>query len=439
MRIEPQRALQSPYLEVMNFLNEVTLWYPHAISFAPGRPAEHFFEVRNVLPSTLRYISSPGADTPLTSEQEEALLDSLGQYQKTNGIINELLCRFLEQDEHIHTTPDAIMVTNGCQEAVTVLLAGLFERERDVLLVIDPTYTGITGIASILGIEMCSVPGTWDGIDIDALTLGLTHISAQGKRPRALYIIPDFHNPLGVSLSLADRQRLLHLAEEHELLLLEDNAYGMFAYDEGERLPTLKALDRAGVVVYLGTFAKILFPGLRLGFLVADQEVTGTDGHICTLAAELSKVKSFTSVCTSGLPQAIAGGILLEQNCSFQAAIEPKVRFYRTNRDAMLESLDEQFTVDPLLAGRVRWNRPGGGFFLTVELPFDFGKEQMQQCAEQYGVICCPMQFFSLLGRCKNQVRLSFSYVSEEEIKTGIARFAAFVRAEVTRMEALRL
>jgi (S)-3,5-dihydroxyphenylglycine transaminase len=118
--------------------------------------------------------------------------------------------------------------------------------------------------------------------------------------------------------------------------------------------------------------------------------------------------------------------------------IEPKVRFYRANRNAMLESLDEQFAGEPLLAGRVRWNRPGGGFFLTVELPFDFGKEQMQQCAEHYGVICCPMQFFSLLGRCKNQVRLSFSYVSEEEIKTGIARFGAFVRAEVTRTGALR-
>jgi (S)-3,5-dihydroxyphenylglycine transaminase len=422
----------------MNFLNEVTLWYPAAISFAPGRPAEHFFDVRNALPSTLHYVSSLVTDAPLTWEQEEILLNSLGQYQKTNGIINELLCQFLEQDEHIHTTPDAIMVTNGCQEAITVLLAGLFERERDVLLVIDPTYTGITGIASILGIQMYSVPGTWDGIDIDALTLGLKHLSAQGKRPRALYMIPDFHNPLGISLSLADRQRLLHLAEEHELLLLEDNAYGMFAYDEGERLPTLKSLDRAGVVIYLGTFAKTLFPGLRLGFLVADQEVTGTDGHTCSLATELSKVKSFTSVCTSALPQAIAGSILLEHNCSLQAMIEPKVRFYRANRNAMLESLDEQFAGEPLLAGRVRWNRPGGGFFLTVELPFDFGKEQMQQCAEHYGVICCPMQFFSLLGRCKNQVRLSFSYVSEEEIKTGIARFGAFVRAEVTRTGALR-
>lgn len=438
MRIEPLETLQSPYLDVMNFLNEVTLWYPKAISFAPGRPAEHFFDVRNSLSSISRYVSFLAAGVPLTFEEEEALFNGLGQYQKTNGVINELLCRFLERDEQIHTTPEAIMVTDGCQEAMTILLAGLFERERDVLLVIDPTYTGITGIAMVLGIQIHSIPGNWDGgIDVGELTMELKRIYAQGKRPRALYMIPDFNNPLGISLSMIDRQRLLQLAEEHELLVLEDNAYGMFAYDEAERMPTLKALDQAGVVIYLGTFAKILFPGLRLGFTIADQEILGTKGRVHTLATELSKIKSFTTVCTSALPQAIAAGFLLEHNCSLREVIEPKVSFYRANRNIMLESLAKQFESDPLLAGQVRWNRPGGGFFLTVELPFAFGKEQMQLCAEQYGVICCPMQFFSLLGRCKNQVRLSFSYVSENEIKEGIARFGAFVREQVSGMGTL--
>lgn len=433
MRVEPLEALQAPYLDVMNFLNEVTLWYPKAISFAPGRPAERFFDVRNTLSHISRYISSLAADDQLTVEQEEVLLNRLGQYQKTNGIINELMCRFLERDERIHTTADAIMMTDGCQEAMTILLAGLFERGRDVLLLIDPTYTGITGIASVLGVEMYPVPAAWDGIDIDALLLGLDHIRTQGKRPRALYIIPDFNNPLGISMPLADRQRLLRLAEERQLLLLEDNAYGMFAFEQAERLPTLKELDRAGVVIYLGTFAKLLYPGLRLGFLVADQEIVGADGRVCSLAHELSKVKSFTTVSTSALSQAIAGGVLLEHGCSLRELIQPKVRFYRTNRDIMLESLATQFERDPLLAAQVRWNRPQGGFFLTVELPFAFGKEQMQLCAEQYGVICCPMQFFSLLGRCDNQVRLSFSYVSGDEIKAGVARFGAFVRDQVAK------
>lgn len=165
-------------------------------------------------------------------------------------------------------------------------------------------------------------------------------------------------------------------------------------------MPTLKAPDRIGVVISLDTFANILFPSPQLGFLSADQQVTRGDGQGRTLAEELSKIKSFLSVSTSALLQAIAGGLLLAHNCSFRELIEPKARFYQANRDCMLESL----------AGQVRWSRPGGGIFLTVDLPLAFNREQLHLCAEHYGVICCP---------------------SQEEIRTGSARFAAFVRAQI--------
>lgn len=433
MRLEPLKTLQAPCLDVMNFLNEVTLWYPEAISFAPGRPAEHLFDVQGALAELERYVASRVSGTSLSPEQKTMLFNQLGQYQKTNGVINELVCRFLAQDEGIHTTPESIMLTDGCQEAMTILLAGLFERERDVLLVLDPTYTGITGIASVLGIEMHSVPSDQETIDLSALEIGIARVRAAGKRPRALYITPDFHNPLGISLSLEDRQRLLKLACEQEMLLFEDNAYGMLAYDGAERLPTLKALDRDGVVIYLGTFSKLLFPGLRLGLLVAGQEVEVAAGKLAPLTGELSKVKSFTTVTTSALSQAIAGGILLKHSCSLREVMETKVAFYQANRDAMLSALESCFSRDPLLAGCVTWNRPGGGFFLTVNLPVPFTGEQMQQCAQQYGVICCPMTFFSLLGRCKHQIRLSFSAVSPTEISEGVARLHRFVHDQVAQ------
>lgn len=319
------------------------------------------------------------------------------------------------------------MVTDGCQEALTILLAGLFDRAEDVLLVIDPTYTGILGTATFLEVEVCPVAGDGDRVDLEALSHAVQAIRERGKRPRALYITPDYNNPLASCMSLEDRYRLLALAEEQELLLLEDNAYGMLSYDEGERLPTLKALDQAGVVIYIGTFSKLLFPALRLGFVVADQELILPGERTCLLATELSKVKSFTTVSTSALSQAIVGGILQEQGCSLEQLILPKVALYRTNRDTMLESLEQNFNQDPLLQGRVNWNRPGGGFFLTINLPFTFAKEEMQRCAEQYGVICCPMVFFSQLGGCEQQVRLSFSSVSPEEIRAGVARFWRFV------------
>lgn len=424
MQIQQPETLQATCLDVMNFLNEVTLWYPSAISFAPGRPAEQFFDVQKELAALSRYAEHVAK---IAKRPQSAIFNQLGQYQKTNGIINDLLCHFLESDEGIHVTPEAIMVTDGCQEGMTILLAGIFNPARDVLLVTDPTYIGITGISTILGIELCPVPSKDEGIDLDALTASIAQIRAKGKLPRALYVIPDFNNPLGTSMPIKDRQRLLNLANEQALLLIEDNAYGMFAYDE-ESLPTLKALDREGVVIYLGTFSKIMFPGLRLGFLIADQKiVTHEAANVLCLAEELSKVKSFTTVSTSALLQAIAGGILLDSGYSLRTRIQEKVAFYRINRDKMLECLDKYFKQDPLLKDSVTWNHPHGGFFLTVNLPFAFTKSMLQSCAENYKVICCPMSFFSLLNKHENQVRLSFSYVSADEIERGIARFWKFV------------
>jgi (S)-3,5-dihydroxyphenylglycine transaminase len=424
MLIQQPEKLNAACLDVMNFLNEVTLWYPSAISFAPGRPAEQFFDVRHgldKLSSYVAYVAKNSGQSPATA------FNQLGQYQKTNGIINDLVCRFLERDEGIHTTAGAIMITDGCQEAMTILLAGLFNPAKDVLLVIDPTYTGITGIASVLGTALFSVPSEKDDIDLDALAASIHQIQAQGKNPRALYVTPDFNNPLGTSMTLEDRKRLLDLARASGILIIEDNAYGMFAYDS-EHMPTLKALDTDGVVVYLGTFSKLLFPALRVGFLVADQRVLHDDSaEICCLAEELSKVKSFTTVSTSALLQAIVGGILLEAECSLHETIQDKIAFYRTNRDLMLKYLEQHFGRDPLLAEKVSWNHPHGGFFLTVNLPFAFTKDAMRTCAENYGVICCPMSFFSLLGRCEKQVRLSFSYVSPHEIERGVLQFWKFV------------
>lgn len=429
MQIQQPEVLQAPCLDVMNFLNEVTLWYPAAISFAPGRPFERFFDVRGVMDHLSTYVAYQAEQTQQSSD---LVLNQLGQYQKTNGTINDLVCRFLAQDEHIHTQPETLMITDGCQEGMLILLSGLFNRERDVLVVIDPTYAGITGIAAALAIEVFAVPCENDEIELDVLVNSLQQIRAMGKFPRALYVTPDFNNPLGTSLSLAERLRLLDIANEQQMLIFEDNAYGMFIYD-GERLPTLKALDRNHIVVYLGTFSKLLFPALRVGFLVADQEVVTPDRSVHSLAEELSKVKSFTTVTTSAISQAMVGGFLLANNCSLQEATREKVEFYRGNRDTMLASLAEYFSNDPLLTHDVWWNQPKGGFFLSVTLPFPFTREMLQHCARDYGVICCPMSFFSLLGRRTYQVRLSFSYVSQAEIKQGISRLWRFVHEQVVK------
>ena len=421
MDVALKSCFEDPSLEVMNFLNEVVLRYPQAVSFAPGRPAERHFDVEGSLRQVPRYVEHRTAETGWPSA---AVWNDLGQYNKTNGIINGLVARQLELDEGIRADPASIVVTVGCQEGMVLLLLALFEP-GDVLLVSDPTYIGITGLATFLGIPMVRIPTGEDGLVPGGVAAAFVVVRRSGRRPRAVYDIPDFNNPLGTRMPLPARRELLRIAREQEVLIFEDNPYGMFAYD-GDPLPTLKAMDEDRVVIYMGSFSKTLYPGLRVGYLVADQEVVSPRGRT-SLAAELSKVKSLTTVTSSPVVQAVVGAALLDNGGSLRRLVEGKLPFYRGNRDCMVAALERELGG---LAG-VHWNRPEGGFFLTLTLPFDFDEECLQSCARDHGVIVCPMSFFSLASGREREVRLSFSYVTPEQIEEGIRRFAAFVKGRV--------
>jgi (S)-3,5-dihydroxyphenylglycine transaminase len=416
--------LSDPLLDVMNFLNEVVLRYPQAVSFAPGRPSERHFDVERSLGAAGLWVESRAAASGIASR---AVWNDLGQYNKTNGVINDLIARQLAADEGIAAAPESIVVTTGCQEGMAILLLGLIDPATDAVLVSDPAYIGVPGLARILGVPLIPVPTGERGLDPEAVRQAVAAARRQGRRPRALYDVPDFNNPLGTRMPVEARRALLALAREEEMLIWEDNPYGMFSYD-GPPLPTLKALDEPGVVIYLGSFSKTLFPGLRLGYLVAGQQVALPSGQRVPLAAELSKIKSLTTVNTSPVVQAIAGGILLENGGSLRRVVAEKLPFYRGNRDRMLAALESRLGG---LAG-VRWNRPEGGFFLTLDLPFEFTDDHLMACARDYGAIVCPMRFFALAPGRERQVRLSFSYVDGEQIDEGIARFARFVRDQVT-------
>jgi (S)-3,5-dihydroxyphenylglycine transaminase len=418
MEIRLKDCFADPLLEVMNFLNEVVLRYPHAVSFAPGRPAKQHFDVEGSIARIAAWVAHRAAAGGSSAAE---VYGDLGQYGRTNGIIGDLIARQLAIDHGIHAASEAIVVTSGAQEGMAILLAALFDPAADALLVSDPTYIGITGLARLLGIQVVPVASGPHGVEAAAVAAAADAVERSGRRARALYDVPDFNNPLGTLMPLPARRELLHLAGERGMLLFEDNPYGMFSYD-ADPPPTLKALDERGVVIYLGSFSKTLFPGLRLGYLVADQEVELPGARRATLAGELSKVKSLTTVNTSPLLQAAAGGILLENGCSLHALVRRKLPFYRENRDRMLHCLAARLT------GLATWNRPAGGFFLTLDLPFEFDAGCLEECARDFGVICCPMTFFSLTAGRERQLRLSFSYVSPAEIDEGIARFARFVR-----------
>jgi (S)-3,5-dihydroxyphenylglycine transaminase len=419
-RVELKACFDEPILDVMNFLNEVVTGFPEAISFAPGRPLESLCELERHEAAIERFV----ADVAQRECVDRARVRRrLGQYSRTNGLLQDLIARQLALDEQIHVDPSTIMVTVGAQEAMAIVLAGLFDAANDILLVSDPTYIGITGLARILGIRVVAVPAGNDGIDPDDVDLAIRRASRNG-RVRALYDIPDFNNPLGTSLPVPRRVALLDVCRRHGVLMIEDNAYGMFAYDHPP-LPTLKALDRDASVLYIGSFSKTLSPGLRIGYLVANQRVSSTGE---TLAQALSRVKSLVTVNTPPILQAVVGGLLLESGGSLEPIVAPKRARYREQRTALLTALSEEFAA---FGSEITWTTPSGGFFLPLTLPFEFGSAELRRCVVDHGVIACPMRLFSLDYPRLNQVRFAFSYVDPPTIREGIARFARFVRLAV--------
>ncbi|HKN97882.1 MAG TPA: PLP-dependent aminotransferase family protein [Pseudonocardiaceae bacterium] len=416
-------CLSDPLLDAMTFLNEVTSRYPDAISFAPGRPYEGLFEpdsIHDYLTAYTEYLCANGR-TP------DQVRTALFQYGRTNGEIHDLVARTLANDEGLRVPPESVVVTVGAQEGMLLALRALFAKPTDVLLASSPCYVGITGAARLLDIAVEPVPEGEDGLH-PATVAGIAEsVRAGGRRPAALYVVPDFANPSGASMAVAHRRRLLEIAAEQDLLVIEDNPYGFFARDDVAR-PTLKSLDTDRTVIYLGSFAKTCFPGARLGYVLADQEVAGPNGERSLLADQLAKIKSMTTVNTPSLSQAVIGGMLVRNGCRLREANRDTIRFYRTNMDLLLAELDRHFPAARQAELGVRWNSPGGGFFVVVTVPFPADESALATAAGEYGVLWTPMSPFYLDGRGgRHQLRLSCSYVEPDVLVEGVARLAAFI------------
>jgi (S)-3,5-dihydroxyphenylglycine transaminase len=410
-------------MEVMNFLNEVTSRHPEAISFGPGRPYEGLFEVERIgfyLDAYKRHLSEELGRTP------DEVRTMLFQYGRTNGQIHELVARTLRNDEGIDADPASLVVTVGCQEGMFITLRALFAEPSDVLLVSSPCYVGITGAARLLDIETAHVPEGESGLDLDALRRTVDELRAAGKRPRALYVVPDFSNPTGTCLPLDTRHRLLGLAEEEDLLLLEDNPYGFFTRT-GTGLPTLKALDDRQRVIYLGSFAKTCFPGARVGYVVADQQVQAPDGSRTLLADELSKIKGMVTVNTPALSQAVIAGMLLTHDFRLREANKPAADFYQGNLAVLLDSLERLLPRKRREAAGIHWNSPEGGFFLTLTLPVPADNALLEESARDHGVIWTPMSYFHPDGGGTHQMRLSLSYLTPDQVTEGARRLAGLL------------
>jgi (S)-3,5-dihydroxyphenylglycine transaminase len=419
-------------MDTMNFLNEVATRYPDAVSFAPGRPYDAFFSVDQIFDhfrSYLKHLENEGcSDTEIRSR--------LFQYGPTAGHIREVLADSLRTDEDIDVPAASIVVTVGAQEAMLLVVRALMSDPGDVLLTCNPCYVGIHGAARLLGVDVVPVDERPDGLTGADVAAAVEEQLARGRRPRALYLIPDHSNPSGTTVALPVRHHLLALAERYDLLLIEDSPYRRVS--PGTPLPTLKALDTGRRVVHIGSFSKTLFPGARVGFVVADQPVTGPDGHQGLLADELAKIKSMITVNTSSLSQAVVAGALLAAGGRIgDLNAEPAEHYGRTMR-LVLDRLEHHLPRSRRDALGVSWNRPAGGFFLALTVPFVADNAALARSAERFGVLWTPMSYFYPAGGGEyptgggeRAIRLSTSYLTTEEIERGIARLVAFLESEI--------
>lgn len=419
-------SLRDPTLDSMNLLNEIAQRYPDALSFAAGRPHEGEFAVDDVHRYLRAYCRHLRSDRGW-SEPEVA--SALFQYGRTKGIVHDLVASNLAADEGIHVDPESIVITVGWQEAVFITLRALRADERDVVLAVSPTYVGFTGAARLVDMRVLPVESGADGIDLEHLAMTTRAAVAAGLRPRALYIVPDFSNPTGISLDLDKRRQLLSVAADLDLLVLEDNPYGLFSAGS-QRLPTLKALDTQDRVVYLGTYAKSALPGVRIGYAVAPQRVLDASGADAgCLADQLSKVKSMVTVNTPPVAQAVLAGMLLENGGTLVKANAERIEIYRRNLRLVLDGLEQRFPPGKDGHG-VTWNVPGGGFFLVATVPFVADDAMLEHSARRHAVLWTPMHHFYQGIRSTRKIRLSYSSLEPDQIERGLDRIADLVHEQ---------
>ncbi|MBP0452702.1 aminotransferase class I/II-fold pyridoxal phosphate-dependent enzyme [Kitasatospora sp. RG8] len=423
-RADLHASVSDPVLDTMNFLNEITHRYPDALSFAPGRPYDGFFETEQIFTHLRRYLEhlEEGGASP------GQIRSALFQYGPTSGQIRELVAQWLRREEDVDVPPQSVVVTVGAQEAMFLAVRALISGPDDVLLVSSPCYVGITGAARVLDVPVGAVAEGADGFSCTALEAAILAERARGRRPRAFYVIPDHSNPSGATLTLSARRELLELAARHDILILEDSPYRIVS--PGAQLPTLKSLDRERRVVHLGSLSKTLFPGARVGFVVADQVVMGPDGTEGLLADELTRIKSMITVNTSPVSQAVVAGMLLADPEEASRLRARTAAYYGDAMRVTLKQLAEHLPSVERAALGVRWNEPTGGFFLTLSVPFRADNAALTRSAEEFGVIWTPMSYFYPEGGGEHEIRLSVSYLTHEEIADGVGRLTRFIKAQ---------
>ena len=366
---------------------------PKVISFAGGSPNPETFPADAIAEIAARVIGG---------SRQIAL-----QYGPTRGLPS--LCAFIAmwmQRKGVDCTADDVIATTGSQQALD-LIAHTFLDPGDVVLVELPTYIGGSSSFYARSAELIGVAQDDDGIVPESLDAVASAAHAAGRRVKLLYTIPNFQNPSGRLLSQPRRDEVLRLAAKHDFLIIEDDPYGELVYVDDADTSVMKARDVDDRVFYLGSFSKVLAPGLRCGWMLAPREAQ----------ERIEIAKQAADLCSGMLDQSIVAGFCTAG--ALPGQIEKVRAFYRRRRGTMIAALEEHF------ADRATWTAAAGGLFTFLTLRAEIDTADRVRAAVDAGVAFVPGAPFFVDGSGANTMRLTFAKESDDNIRTGVRRLAS--------------
>jgi 2-aminoadipate transaminase len=364
-------------------------------NFGPGNPDPGVFPSHDLAEAARRAIIRAGS--------------ALAQYPEPRGLpeLRGVAQRRFERNHSLRPPLEDIVITNGAMQGLTLSAQGL-ARPGDAVLIEEFEYVGTIRVFKQHGLELVSVPIDENGMRMDALADVLEHQATIGRKPAFIYTTASYQNPTGTSQPIERRRRLLELARQHHVPIVEDDTYGDISF-EPLHVPAIYALAQPGEVMYIGSFSKILGPGVRLGFFIAPEAISSR-----LMPWKLDGGSSMLS-------QLIAAEYFREH---LWEHIEEARLAVKAKRNVLLDALEAEFGG---MAG-MSWTQPQGGLFLWVKLPPEVDRARLQELATERGIVYHTGQAFHAANEDVAYLRLAFGWIDEADIGDGIRALAECVR-----------
>ena len=386
-------------------LSRLTASVPeNTLSFVMARPADEFFPVEEL---------QVCVNAVLRREATEVLnLGPTDGYPPLKDALLDLLRR-----EGLAAKDENLLITGGCQQSLDII-SKAFVRAGDSVILENPTYPGAVSIfngarARCLGVPVRThaEPGTSLGVDVEALEATLA-----ANRVKLIVLTPDFQNPTGTSMPLASRRKLLEIAARYQVPVVEDHIYARL-HARDERVPSLKHLDRSDLVIHIDSFAKVAFPGLRVGWIVGPPPAI----------ERLRMVKQATDLHTDQLAQAVLAEFL--RRGLFTKHVTKMRKVYASRLTALDEALRKH------MPDETRWTRPEGGMCLWLELPPGFDASELLIHVKERAVLFAPGRYFYVQNPLPNTLRLGFAGLDEKQIARGVMTMADLLKVEMRKRQ----